>query len=168
MLRQAASVKRSKNCPTVHAVRPSTPWRLELPLPDANPFRPGSGLLLCERAVRIARPVHGVSTADEPSLNARAVRPGTVADETAVLVSLDEFAGRWRRRCQPLRQRFRRSCAAPICPAGGVCAELCRFRGVDAVEPNPLAVDFDGVAVDHRRPADNGFRPARGNELRAV
>ncbi len=30
-------------------------------------------------------------------------------------------------------------------------AKLPALGGVDAVQPNPLSVDFDGVAVDYRR-----------------
>ncbi len=52
------------------------------------------------------------------------------------------------------RQDIRRILPAPP-PLAVDIAKLPDFGRVDAVQPDPLSVDFDGVAIDHRRLADH-------------
>ncbi|WP_432289246.1 hypothetical protein SLT36_31475 (plasmid) [Aminobacter sp. BA135] len=51
--------------------------------------------------------------------------------------------------------------AAAILRAGGVKTELAALRCVNAVETDALPVDFDGVAVNDRGDADDGFGDGR-------
>lgn len=88
----------SRQCRGFHCVTlggSPLPWRLYLALPDANLCRFGGRLLRGECAFGISWPVHGVAIANQPSLNATAVSPGAVADETVVLIPADELACRW-------------------------------------------------------------------------
>jgi hypothetical protein len=57
---------------------------------------------------------------------------------------------------QRVRRRPAASPVATVAPA-----DLPAFRSVDAVEPDPLAVDLDGVAVEYRR--DSRDRVASGS-----
>src|SRR5690606_39006533 len=108
-----------------------------------------------ERPAAVARPVQRPAGTNHCRLEAGAVRTVAVADETPILVALDEVALGRRRNLQELRQRIGRSRSAPVAFAFPVNAGLCGLRRIDPIETDAFAVDLYGVAVDDRGAADD-------------
>ncbi len=88
------------------------------------------------------------AVADQPSAQVFALNPAD-RDDAPVAVPVALLAGD-RPAVDWIRQDIRRSLPAPP-PLAADVAWLPALGRVDAVQPDPLSVNLDGVAVDHRR-----------------
>ncbi|BCH22093.1 hypothetical protein MesoLjLb_18780 [Mesorhizobium sp. L-8-3] len=86
-------------------------------------------------------------------------------DHPAVSIPIDLMAGRRRSGAQEVVEDERGDLAAPVGLPRLVAAELPALWRIDAVEPDPLAVDLDRVAVDNGR-ATNYFGFVAGSSNR--
>jgi len=114
--------------------------------PDAAAGRPG-GLLFADVLPRVPQ------VGDRPALGGH---PGVQVlgtleahgDDPAIAIDVPFFA-RNRRSPYSVGQRQRRFLSAAPRLAAGIEASLAALGGVDAVQPDPLAMNLDRVAVNH-------------------
>ena len=132
------------------------PWQFERAQPNSDPFGLG-GVLLCRvETIAVAGPIQRETASHQRGGDAYIVGTKTVADKAAVAIALDKIAPDRLRLRKELVERIGGSGAAAITLAFAILAKLVRFRGVDTVETNALAMDLNCVAVNHRGTPENG------------
>lgn len=84
-----------------------------------------------------------------------------LSDDTTISIAIDFMAGCRPRGFEYVVEREGGCLAAAVLCAAGIEAELAALWRVNAVEADPLAVNFDCIAVDDRGDADDGLGKSR-------
>ena len=129
---------------------PVAPWRFELA--GVHPLAsPASRLLFADVPLRIAAIRQGMALADHPTVQIDAVRVAR-RDRPSVLIRSVYCTTDPASRDHPAERPGRVPAAGPgraVRPP----AVLSAFEGVDSMQADFVARDFDGIAVDHFRDA---------------